>query len=170
MWCRLDDWIPFCEWFLIPYVFWYFLIALSLGYFLFYHVASFKKLQTYIIITQVTAMAIYILFPTRQDLRPDVFPRDNLLTRCIGFLYSIDTNTGVCPSLHVALSLGIASVWLKEKQAHPAWKAFVAVAATLICLSTAFIKQHSVVDFFAAIPVCALAEYLVFKRIKWKQV
>lgn len=169
VWCRLDDWIPFCEWFLIPYVFWYFLIALSLGYFLFYHVASFKKLQTYIIITQVTAMAIYILFPTRQDLRPDVFPRDNLLTRCIGFLYSIDTNTGVCPSLHVALSLGIASVWLKEKQAHPAWKAFVAVAATLICLSTAFIKQHSVVDFFAAIPVCALAEYLVFKRIKWNQ-
>ena len=29
MW--LDDLIPFCEWFLIPYVFWYALIVFSLG-------------------------------------------------------------------------------------------------------------------------------------------
>ena len=27
----LDDLIPFCEWFLIPYVFWYGLIVFSLG-------------------------------------------------------------------------------------------------------------------------------------------
>jgi len=168
VWCRIDDWIPFCEYFLIPYVFWYALIVFSLGYFLLYHVDSFKKLQTYIIITQVAAMAMYIIFPTRQDLRPEVFPRDNFLTQCVAFLYSVDTNTGVCPSLHVAYSLGIASVWLKEKNAKPAWKAFVVVAVILICLSTMFIKQHSAVDFFAAIPVCALAEYLVFKAIKWK--
>ena len=34
--CFLDDLIPFCEIFLIPYVFWYFLIALSLLFFLLY--------------------------------------------------------------------------------------------------------------------------------------
>ena len=164
VWCKLDDAIPFCEWFLIPYVFWYFWIAFSLIYFLLYHVESFRKLQIYIIITQVIAMTAYILCPTRQDLRPLVFARDNFLTRGVAFLYSIDTNTGVCPSLHVAYSLGIASVWVKEKGAHPAWKAFVTVTAALICLSTMFIKQHSAVDFFAAMPVCALAEYLVFNR------
>lgn len=164
VWCRLDDWIPFCEYFLIPYVFWYLLIVFSLGYFLLYHVNRFKQLQTYIIITQVVAMAMYIIFPTRQDLRPEVFPRDNYLTQCVAFLYSVDTNTGVCPSLHVAYSLGIASVWLKEKEAHLLWKIFVVVAVVLICLSTMFIKQHSAVDFFAAIPVCLLAEYLIFKR------
>ena len=164
VWCRLDDWIPFCEYFLIPYVFWYLLIVFSLGYFLLYHVNRFKQLQTYIIITQVVAMAMYIIFPTRQDLRPEMFPRDNFLTQCVAFLYSVDTNTGVCPSLHVAYSLGIASVWLKEKEAHLLWKIFVVVAVVLICLSTMFIKQHSAVDFFAAIPVCLLAEYLIFKR------
>ena len=50
MW--LDDVIPFCEWFVIPYVFWYVLIVISLGYFLLYRVGRFKELQTYIIITQ----------------------------------------------------------------------------------------------------------------------
>ena len=168
MW--LDDVIPFCEWFLIPYVFWYLLIVISLGYFLLYNVDSFRRLQIFIIVTQVVAMVIYILFPSRQDLRPTEFARDNFLTRCIGLLYSADTNTGVCPSLHVAYSIGIASVWVREKGAHVLWKGFVVVAVILICLSTMFIKQHSAVDFFAALPVCLLAELIVYGkdyRAKW---
>lgn len=158
----LDDVIPFCEWFLIPYVLWYVLIVFSLGYFALYNIDSFKKLSKYIIITQLVAMAIYILFPSRQDLRPEVFPRENFLTWCIGLIYSFDTSTGVCPSLHVAYSLGIASVWLREKGVKVIWKVLLVVLVILICLSTMFIKQHSAMDFFAALPVCALAEILVF--------
>ncbi len=161
--CGLDDLIPFCEWFLLPYVFWYALIVFSLGYFALYNVDSFKKLQTFIMITQACAMAVYILYPSCQNLRPAAFPRENFLTDCIGFLYSFDTNTGVCPSLHCAYSIGIASVWLKTGKVSKLWKAFVVIAVILICLSTMFIKQHSAVDFFAALPVCLLAELLVFK-------
>ena len=158
----LDDLIPFCEWFVLPYVFWYLLIVISLGYFLLYDVDSFKKLQTFIIITQVVAMAVYILYPSCQNLRPTEFPRENLLTDCIGFLYAFDTNTGVFPSLHCAYSIGIASVWLKTKDVSKIWKGFVVLSVILICLSTMFIKQHSALDFFGAIPVCILAELLVF--------
>lgn len=159
----LDDWIPFCEWFLLPYVFWYALIVFSLGYFLLYHVDSFRRLQSYIIITQVCAMAVYILLPSRQDLRPAVMPRDNFLCDCIALLYRLDTSTGVCPSLHVAYSIGIASVWTKEKGVSPVWKGLLIFAVVLICLSTMFIKQHSAVDFFAALPVCLLAEAIVYR-------
>lgn len=159
----IDDIIPFCEMFVIPYVFWYFLIVISLLYFLMYNVDSFKKLQTYIIITQIIAMAIYIIYPNCQNLRPEVFPRDNFLTDCIGLLYAVDTNTGVCPSLHCAYSIGIASVWLRERNVSKWWKIFVVVAVVLICLSTMFIKQHSVIDFLVAIPVCLVAEIIVFK-------
>ena len=161
---RLDDLIPFCEWFLIPYVFWYVLIVISLGYFLLYDIGSFKRLQTYIIITQAVAMMAYILYPTRQDLRPAVFERENFLTWGVGLLYSFDTNTGVCPSLHVAYSIGIMSVWLRHKESRGLWKAFVVFAVIMICLSTMFIKQHSALDFFMALPVCLLAEILVFGR------
>lgn len=168
VWMPLDDLIPFCEWFLLPYVFWYALIVISLGYFLLYNVDSFKRLQTFIIITQVCAMVIYIVFPNRQDLRPAEFPRENFLTACIGFLYRFDTNTGVCPSLHVAYSIGIASVWVKQKYASKLWRGFVVVAVILICLSTMFIKQHSAVDFFVALPVCLLAEILVYGKDYWR--
>ena len=111
----LDDMIPFTEVFVIPYALWYLLVVWSLVYFALYNVDNFKNLQTYIIITQVFAMTAYILFPTRQDLRPEVFARDNIFTQIVGFIYSMDTNTGVCPSLHVAYSIGIASTWLREK-------------------------------------------------------
>ena len=162
--CWIDDVIPFNEVFLIPYVGWYGLIVFSLVYFGLYNIDSFKKLSKFIIVTQAAAMVIYILFPSRQDLRPEVFPRENILTACVAFLYRMDTNTGVCPSLHVAYSIGIASVWLKEKGIKAIWKVLVVVFVIAICLSTMFIKQHSAVDFFAALPICLLAEWLVFKE------
>ncbi len=165
----LDDLIPFCELFVIPYVFWYLLIVISLLYFALYNTDGFKRLQTFIIVTQVAAMAIYIIFPNRQDLRPEEFARDNIFTDVIGFLYSFDTSTNVCPSLHVAYSVGIASVWLKEKSATKLWKAFIVITVVLICLSTAFIKQHSIVDAFAAIPVCILAEYITYGKSYWRK-
>ena len=161
---RLDDLIPFCEWFVIPYVFWYLLIVITLLYFVLYNIQGFVQFQTYIIVTQVVAMIIYILIPNRQDLRPEVFPRENFLTDIISFLYTFDTNTNVCPSLHVAYSLGIASIWIKEKDVSRWWKAFVIIAVVFMCLSTAFIKQHSVVDAYVAIPVCILAECIAFKK------
>lgn len=162
--CTLDDLIPFNEFFAIFYCGWYVLIVVSLGYFLFFNVENFRNLQTYIIITQVVAMAIYIIWPSRQDLRPDSFLRDNVLTRLMAAIYSFDTSTGVCPSLHVAYSMGIASTWLREKSAHPAVKVLICALALCICASVVFVKQHSAVDILAALPVCLLAEWLVFGK------
>ena len=153
---------------LIPYVLWYALVVGSLGYFALYDVESFKKLQIFIMLVQGMAMVVYILYPNRQDLRPAVFPRDNFFTDCIGFLYSFDTNTNVCPSCHVGYSLGIASVWLKKQDAAKWVKVSVVVLVALICASTCFIKQHSAVDFFAALPVCLIAELLLYWKSYWK--
>ena len=166
--CALDDMIPFCEWFLIFYVSWYALIVLSLLYFLRWDVDSFKKLQIFIMITQAVAMLIYILWPSRQDLRPEVFPRQNILTWVMGIIYGFDTNTGVCPSLHVAYSIGIASVWLRQKEVRPLWRGLIALLCALISVSTAFVKQHSALDILAALPLGALAELLVYGRW-WKE-
>lgn len=158
----LDDRIPFNEWFVILYTGWYFLILLSLGYFLLCSVKSFKRLQTYIIIVQALAMIIYILYPSRQDLRPESFPRDTILTDLVALVYAIDTPTGVCPSLHVAISVAIASTWLREESAKPLLKAVIVLVCLGVCLSVAFVKQHSVIDILAAIPICLVAEWFVF--------
>ena len=168
MHCFLDDLIPFCEFFAIFYVFWYALVFGYLVYYLLYDIDRFKKLQIFIMVTQIIAMLCYILYPSRQDLRPEVFPRENFLTAVMAFIYSFDTNTGVCPSLHVAYSMGILSVCLKDETVSKFWKAALVVIVILICLATAFVKQHSMVDAFAALPVSLAAEIVVYGKSYWK--
>lgn len=168
MHCFLDDLIPFCEFFAIFYVFWYALVFGYLVYYLLYDIDKFKKLQIFIMVTQIIAMLCYILYPSRQDLRPEVFPRENFLTAVMAFIYSFDTNTGVCPSLHVAYSMGILSVCLKDETVSKFWKAALVVIVILICLATAFVKQHSMVDVFAALPVSLAAEIVVYGKSYWK--
>ena len=160
----LDDRIPFREEFVVFYVGWYFLIAGSLVYFLIYDITSFRALQTYIILTQILAVAVYILYPSYQDLRPAVFPRENIYTAILAVIYRIDTPTGVFPSLHVAISLGIASTWLRVKDVKRWLKGSIALFCLGVCICVAFVKQHSVADIAAAIPVCFVAEWFVFFR------
>lgn len=159
----LDDLIPFNEGFAIFYCFWYLFLVGTLCYFFFYDVESFKKLQLYIIITQVVAMLAYIFYPSIQLLRPAVMPRDNFLCRVMAFIYAFDTPTGVCPSLHAAYSFGIGSAWLKYKGASRLWKALAVFFVVMICLATVFVKQHSTMDVLMAIPVGVLAEILVYR-------
>lgn len=160
--CALDDLIPFNEYFALFYCFWYVLLFISLLYFFLYDIPSFKQLQIFIMVTQAVAMAVYIIYPSVQLLRPEVMPRDNLFCRIMAFIYDFDTPTGVCPSLHVAYSMGIASVWCKYKPASRGWKAFVVFSTIMISISITFVKQHSAIDILTAIPVGLLAEFFVY--------
>ena len=165
--CWLDDVIPFNELFLIPYVLWYALIVVTLAYYFFFDIPRFKQVQIFILITQIIAMTCYVLFPSRQDLRSETFARDNFLTRLMAFIYSFDTSTGVCPSLHVAYSIGIASVVAKDDYFSRPFKIGLTAFVILICVATTFVKQHSAVDVFAALPVCLVAEAIIFGRSYW---
>ena len=167
MHCALDDIIPFNEFFLIFYVGWYALVFCSLAYTLFFDVPNFKKIQTYIIITQVIAMTCYVIWPTRQDLRTTVFERDNFLTALTAFIYSFDTSTGVCPSLHVGYSLGILSVALKDRELGTGWKIALGFTVFMICCAVCFVKQHSALDVLFALPMCLVAEWLTFGKDYW---
>ena len=60
---------------------------------------------------------------------------------------------------------------MKEK-VRSWWKVTVVFLAIMISLSTAFVKQHSVVDIYAAMPVCLLAEIIAYGKYwknKWKK-
>ena len=82
--CFLDDSIPFCEYFVIPYYFWFiYLIGMIIYTFLF-DTETFRKFMMYIIYTYTTAILIYIIYPNAQNLRPAQFLRDNVFTRIVG--------------------------------------------------------------------------------------
>ena len=159
--CALDDKIPFCEGFVIIYAGWYIFVAGSLAYTVFYNVEGFIQIQKFIMISQFLAMLCYIFYPSIQLLRPEEFPRHNVLTELLGFIYAFDTPTGVCPSLHAAYSIGITSAALKDKYLNTGWKAGAVVFTLLVCCAVCFVKQHSVIDVLMALPVCLIAEIIV---------
>ena len=162
MHCFLDDLIPFQELFLIPYLFWFiYLVGMHL-YTLLYDVASFRRMMYFIILTYSAAILVYLFFPTCQNLRPEVFARDNMLTRFIAGFYVFDTNTNVCPSIHVIGSLAVMFASWHCKGFTKGWKAASTVAAVLISISTVFMKQHSVLDVLAALPLSFLAYWLCY--------
>lgn len=164
MHCKIDDIIPFFEWFLIPYLFWFvYLIGMHL-YTLLYDIDSFTRMMKYIILTYTVTIVIYLIWPTCQELRPQTFERNNFLTRFIAGFYQFDTNTNVCPSIHVIGSLAVMEAGLWSKRISRKWKTGFVVTAFLICISTVFMKQHSILDILAALPICALGHFLYFRK------
>lgn len=150
IYCPLDDYIPFCEFFVIPYVLWYALLAFVSIYTLFYDVKAFKKFYAFLSITSAITFLIYIIFPNMQNLRPNTFARDNIFVNFMKNLYSIDTNTNVCPSIHVIFSLGMLfALWNSKHFCTSLWRALSAAVTVAVCLSTVFLKQHSLIDVFA---------------------
>lgn len=165
MHCALDDKIPFCEWFLIPYLFWFVYLAGMHLYTLLYDVEAFRCLMKYIMITYSAAILIYLVFPTCQELRPVAFERENIMTAFVKSFYAFDTNTNVCPSIHVIGSLAVMETALHAKSiSSRKWKAAFVAIAVLICISTVFMKQHSVLDMIAAMPICMLAHGICFGK------
>jgi len=148
----LDDLIPFCEFFVIPYVLWYALLAFVSLYTLFFDIPSFKKLYWFLSITCIITFSIYIIFPNMQNLRPTEFVRDNIFVDIMKNLYAIDTNTNVCPSIHVIFSLGMLfTMWNSKHFNSTLWRIAELIIAVSICLATVFLKQHSVIDIFAGV-------------------
>ncbi len=169
VYCQLDDMIPFCEFFVIPYYFWFiFLIGIQV-YGFFFDVKAFKDYMYYTILTYTLTVIIYIIYPTSQELRPTEFARDNVFTHIVRFLYGFDTNTNVCPSLHVIGSFAVYFAARKSKAfSGLGWRIAFFVMTVLISISTVFLKQHSVLDIFWALVLCAVCYPIVFEREKIK--
>lgn len=165
VWCRLDDLIPFCEWFFIPYSAWYFSLLWASLYTLAYDLPAFRRFMYYLIMTTGIAIAVYIIWPNQQLLRPDLatLGRENLFTKAVGLIYTVDTNTNVLPSLHCIGGFAVLFAAMDIPRFRTkGWAAFFVIFALLVCASTAFMKQHSVLDFFAALPVIALGYCVVY--------
>ena len=90
------------------------------------------------------------------------FERDNFLTRFMAGYYAFDTNTNVCPSIHVTGSLAVMFTSFHCKDFGKGMKVTFAVTGVLIAISTVFVKQHSILDLLAALPFCAVAYALCF--------
>ena len=149
----VDDMIPFNEYFILPYLFWFVYVAGTVLYFFFTSRADYYKLCGFLFVGMTICMIVFMVYPNGTDLRVPVNPDKNLCSWLVAMIHAADTSTNVFPSIHVYNSLGVHfsivnSARLREKK----WvrrASFVIMAA--ICFSTVALKQHSVLEVAGAL-------------------
>lgn len=167
----LDDLIPFQELFVIPYLFWFFYVGIAIAFFLRHSTAEYYRLCAFLFTGMTVCLTIYTFFPNGHHLRPWSFPRMNVFSELVRVIYSLDSCTNVDPSIHVLNSLGVhIAVWRSEVLKDKKWVRYGSlIACILICMSTVFLKQHSVEDVAAAC-VVAVPLYWMAYRFDWSPV
>lgn len=165
---KADHLIPFCEYFIIPYLLWFAYIAVTITIFTFLDRKDFIRLCLMLGIGMTVFLAISYVIPNMQPLRPRVFPRDNLFTDLVKTLYATDTNTNVLPSIHVYNSIVAATAISKAKQLERFRSVRIGsnILCVLIVLSTMFLKQHSVYDVLTAIAMATALYWLVYYQLE----
>ena len=93
----LDDKIPFCRYFIIPYCLWHPLLFLMTLYLMFYDAEGLKRYMLYIGLGFGGSILFCLIFPNGQDLRPTEFAQHDLFTWLVQRIYAADTNTNVLP-------------------------------------------------------------------------
>jgi membrane-associated phospholipid phosphatase len=163
---KLDDYIRFNEWFVIPYFLWFFYIFVTVAYFLLTSKQDFLKCCAFLFTGMTICLIIYTIWPNGHYLRVDLnsLGRSNIFIDILSKLYSFDTATNVFPSIHVFNSIGAFIAINKSERLHNIkwlqWSSFV--LTVLICLSTVYLKQHSILDVFGGVALSIFMYIIVY--------
>lgn len=169
----LDAYIPFNEVFIIPYLLWFPFIGVSVLCFMFSDKTEYYRLCG----TLITGMTVFLLvstvFPNGVALRPVLSEtgRDNVFLNLVASLHQADTSTNVCPSIHVYNSLAVCFAFFVSPRfkGKLLLKAGVLILTVSICMSTVFLKQHSVIDVFWAFVMMAVTAPVFYARRLFKK-
>ncbi len=162
---RLDDMIPFVEYFIVPYLLWFAYVAVVFVYLFFKSRREFYQYCIFLFTGMTLFLIVSTIYPNGHLLRPSGFERNNIFTLVVSLLYQIDTATNIFPSLHVFNSIAAHRAVAnnqslgKNRLIHGA--SFVLMVS--IILATMFLKQHSVLDVVSGILLGLLMDQLVYR-------
>ena len=161
---NLDDKIPFCEVFIVPYLLRFVYISHIVLYFFFKDKQDYYRACTFLFTGMTVFLVVSTLWPNGHHLRPAVMPRDNIFSTMVAMLYKTDTPTNLWPSIHVYNSLGAHFAVFRNEKLHR--KPVVHIGSLVLCvsiiLSTMFLKQHSVFDVLTAFIMAAVMYIVVY--------
>ena len=160
----LDDYIPFNEYFIVPYMMWFLYVAATVLYFLFTNKEDYYRICLFLFSGMTISLIICTFFHNGTDFRPALDPDKNVFTAAVAALYRTDTPTNVFPSIHVYNSIGTHIAIMKSEalRKHRMVRIGSGILMTAICLSTVFLKQHSVIDGVGSMVMAYVIYWVVY--------
>lgn len=161
-----DNYIPFCEIFVVPYFLWFAYVTAVVVFLFFKNRQEYYKSCVFLFTGMTIFLIISTLWPNGHHLRLAEMPRDNIFTRAVSYLWGMDTPTNLWPSIHVYNSMGahFAVMHCAQLEHKRGIRIASGVLAFSIILSTMFIKQHSVFDVMTAIALGTVMYTFVYRR------
>lgn len=161
-----DDLIPFCEYFVLPYLLWFFYVAWGIIYMAKNNKSDYYKLCAFLFTGMTVFLIISTVYPNGHYLRPQYFAHHNIFTALCESLYSSDTPTNLFPSIHVYNSIGIhlAVMQNRELKSNKTVQMLSFLLMVSIVLATVFLKQHSVFDVTTALILSLVMYWIVYRR------
>lgn len=160
----MDDVIPFNEYFIIPYFLWFLYVGGAILYFFFKNRQDYYRMCAYLFSGMTISLIICTIFKNGTDLRPVVDPGKNVFCWMVSKLHKADTSTNIFPSVHVFNSIVVHIAVMKSScfKDRPRIRRLSLFLCISICLSTVFLKQHSVVDGVGSLIMCYALYPLVY--------
>lgn len=162
---QADDVIPFCEVFVVPYFLWFVYVSAVVLYCFFKNKREYLNTCVFLFTGMTVFLVISTLWPNGHHLRPYIMPRENIFSKMVAHLYSVDTPTNLWPSIHVYNSIGahLAVVHSESLAANKKIRTGSFILCVSIILSTMFIKQHSMFDVLTAFIMAAVMYAVVYQ-------
>lgn len=167
---RLDDYIPFCEYFIVPYLLWFVYVGIAVTYMALFNRTDFYKMCGFLYTGMTIFLIISTIYPNGHFLRPYYFEHQNIFTDLCEKLYATDTATNLFPSIHVYNSLGVHFALKNNERLKQC--TLLRCTSFILCisiiLSTMFLKQHSAFDVVTAL-ILGFVMYQVVYVHKWEK-
>ena len=122
--------------------------------------ADWRRVVGVFFLSTTLAYAIFLLFPVRMTMRPDLAELTGFSAAVTRFYYLIDLPYNCFPSLHVTYpTLATLVAW----RHHRTWRWVFAAMALVVAVSVVLVKQHYLADVVAGFLNAGLCFWVVVK-------
>lgn len=172
IYAAIDEMIPFIDVFVIPYIYWFIYLICGIVYFIMCaEDEEYYSFTRMLALGAVTFIAISYFYPNYIMLRPNASQIGNgICGNIVNIIYQSDTPTNVFPSMHVFCSVAcyIAVKGNEALMKSHSMRFINTASVLLICCSTVFLKQHSVIDVVGALVMNMILYRILYHKRQYE--
>lgn len=165
--CAADEMIPFIPLFIIPYLLWFAYVGAALVVLDYKDADEATHLGIFLACGMTICLMIFTFFPNGTDFRIIANPDNGICSALTWLIQRIDPPTNVFPSIHVYNSMGVNdAIWRSRLfKNYPVIRWGSLILMVLICFSTVFLKQHSLLDVAGAMILAYFMDKAIYGKL-----
>jgi len=159
LWFEKD--IPFVPYMIIGYSFVFLLVAIL--FLVIDNMPDFWDMCIRFFNMSLLCFIIFLIFPVKMTLRPEVTMTDDWITELVCFYFWIDHPYNLFPSMHLSASFFSAFYCMRK---GPVLGTITMIMALIVGVSVVLLKQHYIMDVVAGFVVGWFCSFFSLKKAK----